>query len=299
MRRASREAIAVAGALLLLKSLGWWWSGSAALFASLTDSGLDLVASGLNAWAIARAVAPADREHRHGHGKLEALAALAQAALICVAALIAGWQGWLAIEEPSGMGPGGVAIAVMMASLLGTAWLVRRQRQVASATGSLAIAADSLHYSGDLGQNAAVLIGIAASVWLNLAFVDGAVGLLVAIWIGRGALTIGRTAVDQLLDSEADDATRAAVRTCLLEQPGVRGVHDIRSRRSGPQLHATAHLAVDGAMTVAAAHELASAAERRLLSRFPGGHFVLHVDPDDLDREDPFGDDQARIDAGR
>ena len=299
MRRATRAAIAVAAALLLLKAIGWWSSRSAALFASLTDSSLDLLASGLNAWAIARAMAPADREHRHGHGKLEALAALAQAVLITAAALTAAWQGWLAIREPQGIGPSGMAIAVMVVALVATVWLVRLQRQAAGATGSLAIAADSLHYSGDIGQNAGVLIGIAASVWLDLAFVDGAVGLLVALWIGRGAIAIGRSAVDQLLDSEADDETRAEVLRCLREQPGVRGVHDLRSRRSGPQLHATAHLAVDGEMTVKAAHELATAAEERLQAQFPGGHFVLHVDPDDLDREDPFGDDPAGGEPGR
>lgn len=87
MQRAALAAIVTAAGLVLLKIAAWWWTGSVAMLASLADSALDLVASGLNAMAIRQSLAPADREHRFGHGKAEAVAGLAQSALVAGSAL--------------------------------------------------------------------------------------------------------------------------------------------------------------------------------------------------------------------
>ncbi|MFN4114852.1 MAG: cation transporter, partial [Sphingomonadaceae bacterium] len=59
-----------------------------AVLASLADSLLDLVASLVTLFAVHLAAQPADHDHRFGHGKAEALAALFQVALIAVSAFV-------------------------------------------------------------------------------------------------------------------------------------------------------------------------------------------------------------------
>ena len=91
-RRAALASVATALFLLLLKSAAALETGSVAMLGSLADTGLDLLASLIALYGIHIAAQPADREHRFGHGKAEALAALAQIALISVSAIAIGWR---------------------------------------------------------------------------------------------------------------------------------------------------------------------------------------------------------------
>ena len=80
-RRAAVASVAVALFLLLLKTYAAWTTGSVAMLGSLADTGLDLLASLITLYAVRIAAEPADRDHRFGHGKAEALGALAQVGL--------------------------------------------------------------------------------------------------------------------------------------------------------------------------------------------------------------------------
>jgi ferrous-iron efflux pump FieF len=68
MRRAALAAVAVSAVLVTLKAAAYIATSSVAMMASLADSALDLFASSINLFAIREALAPADREHRFGHG---------------------------------------------------------------------------------------------------------------------------------------------------------------------------------------------------------------------------------------
>ena len=82
MRWATYASVAVATILIVVKLGAWIATESVSLLSSLVDSLLDAGASLINLFAIYHALQPADKEHRFGHGKAEALAGLAQAAFI-------------------------------------------------------------------------------------------------------------------------------------------------------------------------------------------------------------------------
>jgi ferrous-iron efflux pump FieF len=294
MRQTSRAAVVVALALIAMKAAAWWLTGSVGVLASLADSGLDLLASSINVWAIHHALEPPDREHRFGHGKLESLAGLAQALLVASSALFVLVQGAGRVVAPVAVEHGTVAVAVMIVSIAATLWLVRLQRRTIEASASVAIAADALHYEGDIAMNLGVLVGIGGAVLLDLAWLDGVVAVLVALWIVKSAWEIGATALEGLLDAEIEDSSRAAIIEVAGADPRVTGVHDLRTRRSGPFLYASLHIEVDGNLSLRAAHRIVADVERALRRAFPAGHFLLHVDPDDHEPEDPFGDIAAQ-----
>ena len=83
-RNAALASVATALFLLGLKAWATAATGSVAMLGSLIDSGLDLIASLVTLWAVRFAAEPADHDHRFGHGKAEALAALFQVGLIAV-----------------------------------------------------------------------------------------------------------------------------------------------------------------------------------------------------------------------
>ena len=81
-RSAAYASIAVAALLLGLKAWAVWSTGSTAMLGSLADTTLDLIASLATLLGVWVAAQPADDNHRFGHGKAEALAAMFQVVLI-------------------------------------------------------------------------------------------------------------------------------------------------------------------------------------------------------------------------
>src|SRR6185295_1510342 len=90
--RAALASVTVACALLLLKAYAAWATGSVAMLGSLADTALDVAASCITLFGVRIAAMPADRDHRFGHGKAEAIAALVQVGIIAVSALGIAWR---------------------------------------------------------------------------------------------------------------------------------------------------------------------------------------------------------------
>src|SRR5690554_6476107 len=158
MRLATYASVSVAVTLILVKVVAWWMTGSVALLSSLVDSLLDAAASVITLLAVRHSLIPADAEHRFGHGKVEALAALMQAGLITGSALFILFEALPRLVDPQPVASGGLGLAVMIFSIVATFALTRFQAFVVRRTGSAAIHADALHYLADLLTNAGVII---------------------------------------------------------------------------------------------------------------------------------------------
>jgi ferrous-iron efflux pump FieF len=279
MHRAAFAAIATAALLAGIKLVAWWLTGSVAMLAAFADSALDLAASALNALAIRFALSPADREHRFGHGKTEAVAGLAQAALMAASAIFLIWESIGRLLHPQPVSNGGIGLAVAVFSIAATLALTLYQRRVIRATGSLAISADHLHYVTDLASNTAVVLALGLTVWFGLTPADAVFGLLIAAIIGWSALTILRGSLDQLLDRELPDAERARIKAAAAAVPGVIDVHDLRTRQSGTHVFVQLHAVFDGALSLEEAHELADRVEDAVILALPNAEVLVHSDP--------------------
>lgn len=273
------SAVAVAAVLLVLKAGAWAATGSLALLGSLIDSALDLMASGINLIAVRHALEPADAEHRFGHGKAEAIAGLAQAAAITGSAVFLALESLGRLIAPQPVDNSLVGIAVMLVAIVLTAGLVILQRHVVARSGSVAIAADHLHYAGDLLMNLTVIVALAAASWFDMSRVDAAAGLLVAAMIGWGAVQIFRLSYDQLMDRELEEIERARIKDIVLRHPEVRAVHDLRTRRAGAQTFIQFHIELDPQLRLVAAHAISDAVEDAVLALYPQAEVIIHQDP--------------------
>ena len=278
-RDVTRLSVIVAMVLIALKAFALGASGSVSILASLADSALDLIASLATFWAVRWAARPADDDHRHGHGKGEAMAALVQAGLIFASSAFIAWEALHRMVDPRPVSGGGWGVAVILISSVLTAWLIWRQDRAVKATGSMAVAADRTHYAADLAANAVVLIGVVSGAWLAAPGLDAAAGLVVAVWLFWGAIGLLRDSADHLLDKEAPDADRIAVTTAVLADPRITGVHQLRTRMVGTTLAVQMHVDLDPTLSLQAAHDIMVEAENRILAVRPGADILLHPDP--------------------
>ena len=279
MRRAAALAVATAAVLIAVKAVVWWLSDSVALLGSLLDSVLDILASLINLVAVRQATTPADREHRFGHGKAEALAGLGQAILILSSALWVAWEAVGHMIAPRPIGHSGLVVAVMLFATALTLGLVAFQRHVIRHSGSLAIRADSLHYVGDIAVNAGVLLAVALSAGLGWLFADPLVALAIAGLIAWSAWRILRQSFDQLMDRELDDAERERIKEIALSHGQVLGIHDLRTRRSGLQRFVQFHIELAPELPLMEAHRISDEVEDSVKAAFADTQVLIHQDP--------------------
>jgi ferrous-iron efflux pump FieF len=278
-RQATTLSVVVAIVLIAVKAFALGASGSVSILASLADSALDLLGSLGAFFAVRWAAAPPDDDHRHGHGKAEALSSLVQAGLVFASAVFISWEAISRIFEPRAVTGGAWGVAAVVISIAVSLWLVRVQTRAIRASGSLAVTGDRAHYVADIGAGLVVLIGVVSGAYLNAPALDAAAGLIVAIWLFWGAAGILRASADQLLDRSVDDATRARIVALTLADPRVLGIHQLRTRMSGSVLMIQMHLDLEPTLTLMAAHDIVVEAEQRLLVALPQADILIHPDP--------------------
>ena len=278
MRLATYASVAVALALIAAKGLAWSLTGSVSLLATLIDSALDALASLLNLLAVRHALSPADKEHRFGHGKAEALAGLGQAAFIVASAAFLLLESSRRLLDPVPVQAHAIGISVMLLSIGVTAALLLLQRHVIRKTDSTAIRADELHYRTDLMVNLSVILALLLSLYGWRGF-DALFAMGIALYILYSAWEIVRHAFDHLMDRELPDAERERIRDIALAHTAVRGMHDLRSRRAGTATFVQLHLELDDELTLLAAHQISDEVEQKLQQAYPGAEIIIHIDP--------------------
>jgi len=279
MRWASIASMSVATVLIAAKTGAWLVTDSVSMLSSLIDSSLDLVSSLITFIAIRAALTPADADHRFGHGKAEALAGVAQAGFIAASAgglLLTVADRFLhprpVQQEMVGAVVSAIAIVLTFGLMLFQGHVVRR-------TGSLAVTADRAHYTTDFVTNIAVGIGIWLSSRLAEPMIDLAVAVGVAFYLGSGAWHIGRHAIDVLMDRELPNEDRRRILEIVRRHPGVRSVHDLRTRSSGLHQFIQLHLVLHPTMSLGRAHVISDSVEAAIREAFPQAEVIVHIDP--------------------
>jgi ferrous-iron efflux pump FieF len=274
MRQATLLSMAVA-----VLMVAWILTGSVALLSTLVDSILDGIAALINFLAVRHALQPADHDHRFGHAKAEPLAGLAQSAFIAGSALFLLGEAAERLFNPAPVKDAAFGIAVMLMAVLVTLGLVLFQRLVVKRTGSLAISADHLHYSGDLMMNVAVIVSLLLSSTLGLTIADPLFAVLIAGYLVYGSWSIAVRSYNLLMDHEFPEPERQRIVDICLAEPGIFGVHDLRTRSAGLTDFIQVHLSMDPEMTLRQAHSLSDRVELSLRQAFPSADVIIHQDP--------------------
>ncbi|WP_199800077.1 cation diffusion facilitator family transporter [Aurantiacibacter arachoides] len=264
----------------VLKAWAVWQTGSTAMLGSLADTSLDLVASLATLVGVWVAAMPADHDHRFGHGKAEALAAMLQVLLITLSAGAIAFRAVLRLVEGGETAAAETGIAVSLVAIVATLGLVAWQQHVVKRTGSVAIQTDSLHYTSDLALNIAVIAALVLDQYAGFGMADPLFGIAIAAWLLWGAWRASSEALDHLMDREwAEDKRRAFV-AAAAEHPELTNLHDLRTRTAGTRDFVQFHVDMPGRMTVQQAHDILERVELDLRRRFPDTDLLIHIDPE-------------------
>jgi ferrous-iron efflux pump FieF len=239
-----------------------------------------VLASLITLYGVRIAAEPADRDHRFGHGKAEALAALAQVGIIAFSALGIGWRAIDRLLGQQATAHAEYGIGVSILAILATLGLLAYQRRIIARTGSVAIATDHVHYQSDLLLNLSVIVALVLDQYAGMTGADPLFGILIALWLAWGAWRASARAVDQLMDKEWPEEKRRRFVEVAARHPALKGLHDLRTRSSGAHEFVQFHVWVDPGMTVAEAHRVMDEVEHKLEAEFPGVEILIHIDPE-------------------
>lgn len=278
-RAASAASVALAAALTLLKVAAAVYTGSLAVLSSMIDSLADIFASSITFVAVKFASMQATDDHRYGFGKAEAISALVQSAFVAGSGIFVLYDGIMRLFMRKTVGDPDFGIVVMVISLAATTALILFQKYVAKRTNSLAIAADSAHYTVDVVTNLAIIATLVVVKFWGIYWFDTVTALAVAGYLLLNACKLACGAVSVLTDAELSDDIRKKVCRIVMENPFSQGIHDLRTRDLGGAYMFEFHLELDGDLPLSAAHEMTEAVEDNLLDEFPNAQIIIHQDP--------------------
>jgi ferrous-iron efflux pump FieF len=265
--------------LIVIKAFALIQTGSASILASLIDSVVDASVSIMTFLAIKISLKPADEDHRHGHGKVEGLAALFQAAFIAGAGFFLLLESAGRFTGPSVAQESDIAIAIMAVATILSVVLVMVQNYSLKFAPSLTVEADRAHYSSDILINLGVigvLFGLQHGVpW----WIDPAFAVLIAFYLALTVRRIAGKAVDMLLDRELSGDARERITKKVLSHQYVMGMHDLRTSKSGMKIFISFDIELDPSLLLYNAHEIVREVEFELLIDFPNAEILIHADP--------------------
>ena len=272
-------SVSVAAVLVALKLWALWATGALSIAASLADSAMDLFVSAAGLAAIIYAARPADDDHTFGHSSIEDLVSLGQAIFVAASGGLILWVSVERLMAPAvPLAAEGAGIAVMAVSAGLTAALVLWQRRVARLTGNKVVAADMLHYVGDLLPTLGAILALGLSARFGWSQADSVIAILAALLMLRGALQIGLASWHALMDRAAPADVVQGIAEIAALWPGVRGFHDLRTRTAGARIFVQLHIELDGEQSLDAAHAIARSLKRAIREAYPQTDVIIHMD---------------------
>ena len=279
------SSIIASAALTVAKAIVGFATGSLAILSEAGHSLIDLGATVMTYAAVRISGKPADEEHHYGHGKVEAISALAETALLFLLSGIVIWEATKRLTQHEGHVVEATvwAFGVILASIVVDFFRARALMHTAEKTSSHALEADALHFSSDLWSSLAVLVGL-CGVYFGLPWADSAAALVVAVLVCVAGWRLGRRTVDTLTDVAPPGAAER-IKAIAARVPGVVRVEQVRARAVGEQTFIDLRLAVSRTLPLERVSVLKEDVAAALRRQIPGAEPVVTTDPVALNNE--------------
>jgi cation diffusion facilitator family transporter len=279
------SSIAASAGLTVAKGLVGFSTGSLAILSEAGHSLIDLGATVMTYIAVRISGKPADEEHHYGHGKVEAVSALAETALLFLLSGIVIWEAVKRLVEHEGHVVEATvwAFGVIVVSIVVDFFRARALSHTAKKSSSHALEADALHFSSDLWSSLAVLIGL-VGVHYGLAWADSVAALVVAALVCIAGWRLGKRTIDMLIDVAPPGAAEK-ITTIAARVAGVVRVEQVRARSVGERTFIDLTVAVSRTLPLDRVSAIKDAIGDALRRQIPGAEPVVTPDPVALNNE--------------
>ncbi len=286
--RSTWVSVGVNLVLTIVQVLVGVFAKSQGLIADGIHSLSDLVSDFVVLFASHHSKKDADEDHPYGHQRFETAASLALGILLLAVGVGMVWSAFRKLEAPETVEQVHlVALYVACGALVAKELLFRYMLSVAKRVKSSMLVANAWHARSDAASSLVVGLGIIGNL-AGYPILDPIAALIVGFMVARMGWGFGWDALHDLMDRAVDEQEVEAIRKTLTETPGVCNVHDLRTRKMGDMIVVDAHIEVDADISVEAGHDIAVAAQQRVLKRHRVLNLMTHIDPwkrPDLDHE--------------
>ncbi len=265
----------------LLKLVAGVVTGSVAILSEAIHSLLDLLASAIAYFSVKISRKPPDREHPYGHGKVENVSGTVETLLIFVAGI---WiisesvQKWM---HPEPLHLPLLGIGVMLLGAIINLIVGLAVRRTGEKIDSVAMRSNALHLLTDVYTSLGVAVSLLLVSLTQWWFLDPLIGIMLALFIMKEALRLGKQSFMPLLDTSLSEEEQNIIRN-VIESYKAEFIeyHDLRTRRSGAEKHIDFHLVVPSHMPVEKAHDLCDRIEAALKQKVQPARILIHLEPE-------------------
>jgi cation diffusion facilitator family transporter len=270
--------------LVLMKFVVGFAIGSVSIISEAIHSSMDLIAAVIAFFSVRKSAEPPDVAHSFGHGKFEDISGLVEALLIFVAAILIIWEALQKLlgESSELLKPElliyGIAVMGISASVN---WYVsNRLMKVAKLSESIALESDAWHLRTDVYTSVGVLVGLILIRLTGITILDSLFAIGVAIVIMKAAYDLTVRSFSDLIDHSLPKEDNTRIEEIIFQHANIyAGFHDLKTRRSGPEIFIEVHLVIPRALTVLESHDLADHLESDLKLEYPRANVTIHIEP--------------------
>lgn len=280
--RVSSLSIAVNIVLSFFKLLAGVLANSGAMISDAVHSASDVFSTFVVMVGIKLAGKESDKEHPYGHERLECVAAIILATILCITGLGIGRAALIQIlgrKESNIAIPGILALIAAIVSIVVKEAMFWYTRYYAKKMDSGVLMADAWHHRTDSLSSIGALIGI----WFarhGFMLGDQIASIIICVFIIVAAYEIFKDAVDKMVDKSCDEETEAQIKQLVLMQPGVECVDLLTTRMFGNKIYVDLEIGADGEKTLKETHEIAENVHNCIEDHFPKiKHIMVHVNP--------------------
>ncbi|HUU82545.1 MAG TPA: cation diffusion facilitator family transporter [Phycisphaerae bacterium] len=279
--RISLVGMGLSGVLAVVKLVTGLLGNSYALIADAVESFADIFSSAIVWSGLAIAAKPPDEDHPYGHGRAEALAALAVGMMLIGAAIgiaVKALDGILAPHEA----PAGYTLIVLAAVVAIKEGMFRIASRIGKRIGSTAVSADAWHHRSDAVTSLLAAVGISVSLFAGPGYegADEWAALAATVIIGFNGQRFVRLALAELMDRSPGPELLERVRSTAAGVKGVEGIEKLLARKMGTTYLVDMHVEVDGGLSVSIAHEVGHQVKDEVRRHHPEVADVLvHIEP--------------------
>ena len=280
--RVSLVSIIVNLVLSLLKLAAGIAASSGAMISDAVHSASDVFSTFIVMIGVQISSKQSDADHQYGHERMECVASIVLAVVLCITGLGLGYGGLKTIfggNYETLVIPGRLALAAAVLSIVVKEWMFWYTRAAARKINSGALMADAWHHRSDSLSSIGALFGIFGSR-LGYPVLDSAASVVISVFIVKAAYDIFKDAVDKMVDKACDDETIQKMRQMIASQDGVLGIDLLRTRLFGNKIYVDIEIAADGTRTLNETHEVAESVHHKMERNFPDvKHCMVHVNP--------------------